>query len=51
MYDEAVCRMYSFTGKERFNYTFEKKINSLIPIKDDMFIIAGDTAIEEIELK
>ncbi|MBQ3546283.1 MAG: hypothetical protein IJA34_15070 [Lachnospiraceae bacterium] len=51
MYDEAMCRMYSFTGKERFNYTFEKKINSLIPIKDDMFIIAGDTAIEEIELK
>lgn len=51
MYDEAMCRMYSFTGKERFNYTFEKKINALIPLKDNLFVIAGDTAIEEIRLK
>ena len=51
MYDESVCRMYSFTGKERFNYTFDKKINALIPLEDDVFMIAGDTAIEEIKLK
>lgn len=51
MYDESSCRMYSFSGKERFNYTFDKKINKLIPVTDSEYIIVGDGTIEEIELK
>lgn len=51
MYDESSCRMYSFSGKERFNYTFDKKINKMIPVTDSEYIIVGDGTIEEIELK
>lgn len=51
MYDSSTCRMYSFTGKERFNYTFDKNIVKLIPVKDDYFILVCDSCIEEIKLK
>lgn len=51
MYDESTCRMYSFTGKERFNYTFDKNIIKLVPVKDDKYIVVSDNCIEEIELK
>lgn len=51
MYDESTCRMYSFTGKERFNYTFDKNIVKLVPVKDDKYIVVSDNSIEEIELK
>lgn len=51
MYDESTCRMYSFTGKERFNYTFDKNIVKLVPVKDDKYIVVSDNSIEEIELR
>lgn len=51
MYDESTCRMYSFTGKERFHYTFDKNIIKLVPVKDNKYILVSDNSIEEIELK
>lgn len=51
MNDESTCRMYSFSGTERFNTTFDKNIVKLVPIKDNKFVIISDSDIEEIELK
>lgn len=51
VYDESTCRMYSFTGKERFHYTFDKNIVKLVPVNDNKYIIVSDSSIEEIELK
>lgn len=50
LYDESNCRMYSFKGKERFNYTFDKNIVKLLPVSDRLFIMVTDNTIEEIEL-
>ena len=51
MYDGSNCIMYSFSGTERFNYTFDKNIVKIVPVKDNKFIVVNDTTIEEIELK
>lgn len=50
MYDESSCKMYSFTGKERFSHTFEKKINKLVPITENKYIIVTNDTIEELKL-
>ena len=43
--------MYSFSGVERFNYTFDKNIIKLVPLKDDKYSLITGTDVEEIELK
>ena len=51
MNDSSNCRMYSFSGVERFNYTFDKNIIKLVPLKDDKYSLITGTDVEEIELK
>ena len=51
MYNDMECRMYSFAGTERFNYTFDMGITSIVPIKSDKFVLVGDNHIREIQLK
>lgn len=51
MYDDMQCRMYSFSGTERFNYAFDKNLISIVPLKSDKYVLVRDNSIEEIQLK
>lgn len=51
MYDDMRCMMYSFSDVERFNYTFEKSLVSIVPLRSDIFALISDNGIEEIQLK
>lgn len=45
------CKIYSFSGKERFNKTFNQNIKKFIPITDSKYLLVSDNSIEEIKLK
>ena len=52
MYNENQCVMYTYSGAEKFSYTFDNNINSLLPkqVKDEYILIDDDT-IQEIKLR
>lgn len=52
MYNDSECVMYTFSGKEKFRYTFTEPIIKLLPKNTkDEYILIGSSAIEEIRLK
>ena len=52
MYNENECVMFEYSGKEKFRYTFESRINSLLPKKTkNEYIVIDDNTIKEIKLK
>lgn len=51
MHNDMECRMYSFAGTERFNYTFDMGLLSVVPLKSDKYVLVSDNSIKEIRLK
>lgn len=51
MYNDMECRMYSFSGTERFNYVFEKNLINIVPLKSNKFVVVNNSNIEEIVLE
>lgn len=52
MYNENQCVMYTYKGAEKFSYTFENNINSLLPKQaKDEYILIDDNTIQEIKLR
>lgn len=52
LYNDLNCKMVSFKGIEKFNYTFKGQIKDIIPIDGKKeFLLMSGTAIEKIKLK
>lgn len=52
MYNDSECVIYSFSGKEKFTYTFNEPIIKLLPKNTmDEYILISSSAIQEIRLK
>lgn len=52
MYNDSQCVIYTFSGKEKFSYTFDENIIKLLPKnKMDEYILITSSAIQEIRLK
>ena len=51
MYDDNDVRLLSFTGTERFKYTFETAIDSLVPVSgDDTYVYINSRKVQKIRL-
>ena len=52
MYNDNQCYLMYYTGKEKFSYTFDTDINTLMPKQSrNEYIIVDDNSIKEIRLK
>ena len=52
MYNNSECVIYTFSGKEKFRYTFNEPIIKLLPKNTmDEYILITSSAIQEIRLK
>ena len=51
VFNNAICQMYSFRGKNRFNNSFDARIIDIQPISDKQYIAIIEGKIEEIKLK
>lgn len=52
MYNDSECVIYTFSGKEKFRYTFNEPIIKLLPKNTmDEYILISSSAIQEIRLK
>lgn len=52
MYNDTDCIMYEFNGKQKFSYTFEEPILSLLPKSAaNEYIFITSSSIEEVHLK
>ena len=52
MYNDSECVIYTFSGKEKFRYTFNEPIIKLLPKNTmDEYILITSSAIQEIRLK
>ena len=51
MYDDNDVRLLSFSGTERFRYTFETAIDSLVPVSgDDTYVYINSRKVQKIRL-
>lgn len=51
MYDDNDVRLVSFAGTERFRYTFETAIDSLVPVSgDDTYVYINSRKVQKIRL-
>lgn len=52
LYDDLTCKIISFYGVEKFAYTFEGEISSLIPLKQSReFLLITNSEIQKIQIK
>ena len=52
MYNENECVMFEYSGKQKFEYTFDSRINGLLPKKTaNEYILIDDSTIQEIKLR
>ncbi|WP_302626332.1 DUF5711 family protein [uncultured Eubacterium sp.] len=52
MYDDMNCKIISFKGVEKFNYTFKAQINSIIPVDGKRtFLFMNNSKIQKVRLK
>lgn len=51
LYDSSYCMLISFSGAEKFDYTFEKSFKFLEPLSLTHYIMISDTTMSEIVLK
>ena len=51
MYDDNDVRMQDFSGAERFSYTFDTAIDSLVPVSgDDVYVYINSRKVQKIKL-
>lgn len=52
MYNDTECVIYTFSGREKFSYTFSEPIIRLLPKNtEDEYILISSSAIQEIRLR
>ena len=51
MYDDNDVRMQDFSGAERFSYTLDTAIDSLVPVSgDDVYVYINSRKVQKIKI-
>ena len=52
LYNDSECVIYTYSGKEKFSYTFNEPVINLLPKNTaDEYILITSSAIQEIRLR